>query len=49
MRTRNLVRNTMLSIVLVIVVVLRLMLWPVRLLNKGLRLSANWTLAQWRT
>ena len=38
----------MMSIVLVIVVVLRLMLWPIRLLNKGLRLSAMWMLSQYR-
>ena len=43
------VRNKMLSIVLVIVVVLRLLLWPVRLLNKGLGMSARWTLNQYRT
>ena len=48
MRTKNLLRNTMLSIGLVIVVILRLLLWPVRLLNKGLRLSGMWMLKQYR-
>ncbi len=48
MRTRSLLSDMMLSIVLVIVVVLRLMMWPIRLLNKGLRLSAMWMLSQYR-
>ena len=35
MRTKNLLSNTMLSIGLVIVVILRLLLWPVRLLRSA--------------
>ena len=35
MRTRSLLRNTMLSIVLVIVVLLRLVMWPLRLLRSA--------------
>ena len=48
MRTRNLLRNTMLSIVLVILVLLRLLLWPVRKLSQGLRLAAMWMLRMYR-
>ena len=47
MKTRNLVRNMMLSTGLVIVVVLRLILWPLRMVNKGLRMSGKWMLSQW--
>ena len=35
MRTRSFLRNTMLSIVLVIVVLLRLVMWPLRLLRSA--------------
>ena len=48
MRTKSLLRNTMLSIVLVIVVLLRLIMWPLRLLNKGLQMAGKWTLGQYR-
>ena len=47
MRTKSLVRNTMLSIGLVVVVLLRLLLWPIRQLNKGLGMSARWMHSQW--
>ena len=33
---------------LTVLVVLRLLLWPVRMLNKGLGMSARWMLAQYR-
>ena len=36
-------------IVLMVVFVLRLLLWPLRQLNKGLAKSGQWTLNQWRT
>ena len=42
MKVKNLVVSMMLSIMLVIVVLLRLLLWPVRKLDKGLRLSGQW-------
>ncbi len=48
MKTKSLLRNTMLSIVLVIVVLLRLVMWPLRLLNKGLMMAGKWTLSQYR-
>jgi len=32
---------------LVIVLLLRLLLWPVRKLDKGLRLSGQWMLRKW--
>ena len=48
MRTRNLLRNKMLSIGLVILVLLRLLLWPVRMLNKGIGMSARWLMSQYR-
>ncbi|MBR1389551.1 MAG: hypothetical protein IJ569_08030, partial [Prevotella sp.] len=35
MRTKSLVRNTMLSIGLVVVVLLRLLLWPIRQLRSA--------------
>ena len=47
MRTRSLLRNTMLSIGLVIVLTLRLLLWPVRVLNKGLCLLGMWMIRRW--
>ena len=49
MRTKNLVINMSLSIVLIIVALLRLLLWPLRQLNKGLAKSGQWTLGKWRT
>ena len=48
MRIKNLARNTMLSIVLVIVLTLSLSLWPMRVLNKGLQKVNKWTLSQYR-
>ena len=47
-RMKHLFRSMSLSIGLVTVVVLRLALKPLRLLDKGLRLSALWMLAQYR-
>ena len=38
----------MLSIGLVVVVLLRLLLWPVRKLNQGLRLSGQWMIRQYK-
>ncbi len=36
--------NSMLMIMLMVVFVLRLLLWPLRQLNKGLAMSGRWTL-----
>ena len=50
--TRKLSRyiiNFLLMATLTVLIVLRLLLWPVRLLNKGLGMSARWTLSQYRT
>ena len=49
MRTKNLLRNIILSIGLVIVVILRLLLWPARLLWLGMGQSARWMLTRYRT
>ena len=48
MRTKNLLRNTMQSSVLVIVLTLSLLLWPIRMLNKGLKMVDKWTLSHYR-
>ena len=48
MKTRVLLRNTTLIIVLVVVALLRLLLWPVRVLNKGLMQAAQWTMRRYR-
>ena len=44
-----LLRNTSLTIGLVVVLLLRLLLWPLRQLNKGLGKSGQWMFRQWRT
>ena len=48
MKTRNLLRNMMLSIGLVILVLLRLLLWPTRVMNKGLLKAGKWLMSLYR-
>ena len=48
MRIKNLLKNTMLSIGLAAVVLLRLALKPLRLLDKGIGMSARWMIKEWR-
>ena len=43
---RNLLKNTMLSIMLAIVVLLRLTMWPLRMLNKMLAMTGRWALSK---
>ena len=40
-----------LTIVLAIlaIILLRKLMWPIRLLNQGLEMSGRWTLGKWRT
>ena len=40
--------NFLLMEVLLVLIVLRLLLWPARMLNKGVRMAAKWTLSQYR-
>ena len=40
--------NFLLMIMLTVLIALRLMLWPARLLWQGLGMSARWTLSQYR-
>ena len=40
--------NSMLAMFLLVFVSLRVMLWPVRMLNKGLGMSAQWMVREWR-
>ena len=47
-RMKNLLVSMSLSIALVTVVLLRLALKPLRLLDKGLRMSGQWMLKEWR-
>ena len=44
MKIKNLVRNTMLTTGLVVVVILKLMLWPTKQMNKGLSKAGIWML-----
>ena len=48
MRTKILLRNTSLNIGLTIVVLLKLMLWPLKVTNKGLTNVGKWLLRQYR-
>ena len=41
--------NFLLMALLTVLIALRLMLWPIRLLWKGLGMSARWTLSKYRT
>ena len=45
---KHLFKSMSLSIGLVVVIVVRTILKPIRLLDKGLRLSALWMLSQYR-
>ena len=42
------IMNFLLMEVLVVLIVLRLLLWPARMLNKGIRMAAKWALSQYR-
>ncbi len=48
MRTKNLPRNTMLSIGLVTVVLLKLILWPTALINRQLSRVGTWIIMKWK-
>ena len=45
-QTKILLRNMSLSIGLVVVLLLRLLLWPLRQLHKGLGMSGRWMFRQ---
>ena len=40
--------NSLLMTGILLIAILRLLLWPVRMLNKGLGMSGRWMLAQYR-
>ena len=40
--------NFLLTEALLVLIVLRLLLWPVRMLNKGIGMSAKWLMSQYR-
>ena len=40
--------NSILAIVVLVFLILRVLLWPVRMLNKGLAMSAEWMVREWR-
>ena len=40
--------NLILTIVLLLLVSLRLLLWPVKMLNRGLGMAARWMYKEWQ-
>jgi hypothetical protein len=40
--------NLILAIMLLLFVILRVLLWPLKMLNKGLGMSAQWMVREWR-
>ena len=40
--------NFLLMLVLLVLIVIRLMLWPARMLNKWIKMAAKWMLSQYR-
>ena len=39
--------NSILAIMLLLFVILRVLLWPLKMLNKGLGMAARWMYGQW--
>ena len=44
----RLIFNLILLLALIVLTSLRVMIWPIRMLNKGLGMSARWMLREWR-
>lgn len=44
----RLVFNSILAVMLLLALAFRILLWPLRLLYKGLGMSARWMVSQWR-